>query len=144
MNYELTGGNPKKPMPIMNNYVRNDSGGIRGDERTNPAETYERKDVDGSNGKPYPQMRNFVMGSAMDGYINNQHQPVTPSTTSPDVRLGQVKYAKRAGAESVYKDATRNTADDNAASRKTQRQPSPSSGEWNAGEEGEESQGGSI
>lgn len=58
--------------------------------------------------------------------------------------LGQVKYAKRAGAVSIYKDATRNTADDNAASFKTERQPSPSSTEWNGGEEGEESQGGSI
>lgn len=38
-------------------------------------------------------------------------------------QLGQVKYAKRAGAESIYKDATRNTANDNEASAKTESNP---------------------
>lgn len=34
--------------------------------------------------------------------------------------FGQVKYAKREGAVSIYKDATRNTANDNLASAKAE------------------------
>lgn len=77
-----------------------------------------RLDVNGSSDKPFPQERNFTTDVAptqptgMGNYM--------PSETSPDVRLGQVKYARREGAESIYKDATRNTADDNAASRKAE------------------------
>lgn len=144
-NYELTGGDPKKPMPIMDNFVRDDWGGLQ-ENRPNP----EEANIDnfnltgGTPSKPYPTNRNFKMGTGNDGAIDREAQPVYPSETDPDIRLGQKKYAKRAGAVSVYKDATRNTADDNEASMKTQRQPSPSSTEWNGGEEGEESQYGSI
>lgn len=80
-----------------------------------------RQDVNGSSDKPYPQERNFVMGTGNDGFVTQEIQPVMPSTTDPDVRLGQAKYAKREGAPSIYKDGTRNTADDNAASRKAER-----------------------
>ncbi len=79
----------------------------------------ERLDVNGSDNKPYPQERNFVMGQANDG-MSAEVQPIMPSTSNPDVRLGQVKYARREGAPSIYKDGTRNTADDNAASRKAE------------------------
>ncbi len=34
--------------------------------------------------------------------------------------FGQVKYARREGAVSIYKDETRNTANDNAASKKAE------------------------
>ncbi len=40
--------------------------------------------------------------------------------TAPMRTIGQVKYARREGAVSIYKDATRNTANDNAASRKAE------------------------
>ncbi len=45
---------------------------------------------------------------------------VAPIPTRPNVSIGQAKYAKRAGATSIYKDITRNTADDNEASAKAE------------------------
>ncbi len=93
-----------------------------------------RQDVNGSTSKPYPQERNFVvdatstMPSGMGTFM--------PSETDPDIRLGQIKYARREGAPSVYKDATRNTANDNAASKKAE-----GSTIYEDCDEGEESQG---
>lgn len=68
----------------------------------------------------YYNQKNFVMGQATDGFIANETQPSMPSTIDPDVRLGQVKYARREGAVSIYKDGTRNTANDNAASKRAE------------------------
>ncbi len=51
-------------------------------------------------------------------------------------RFGQVKYAHREGATSIYKDETRNTANDNEASAKAE-----GSCVGEDYEEGEESQG---
>lgn len=77
-----------------------------------------RQDVNGSTDKPFPQERNFVMNpNPEDGVTGSV---LMPSKTAPDISIGQVKYAKREGAPSIYKDATRNTADDNAASRKAE------------------------
>lgn len=78
------------------------------------------QNVNGSSDKPFPQERNFVMGQATDGFNASEQQPIMPSTSNPDVRMGQVKYARREGAVSIYKDGTRNTADDNAASAKAE------------------------
>lgn len=50
--------------------------------------------------------------------------------------FGQVKYARREGATSIYKDETRNTANDNEASKKAE-----GSCVGENYEEGEESQG---
>ncbi len=78
-----------------------------------------RQDVNGSSDKPYPTERNFVMNANPEDGITGS--VTTPSMTAPDVSIGQAKYARREGAPSIYKDATRNTADDNAASRKAER-----------------------
>ncbi len=78
-----------------------------------------RQDVNGSSDKPYPQERNFTMDIGPT-------QPTGMGTYVPskdfgdDVSLGQVKYARREGATSIYKDVTRNTADDNRASAKAE------------------------
>ncbi len=139
MNYDLTGGNPKKPMPIMDNYSRNDSG--LGPNGQNDGVTQEniRQDVNGSTDKIFPQERNWTqdVGSTQPAGMGNY----APSTTDPDVRLGQIKYAKRAGAESVYKDATRNTANDDIASLKTQSDPYCNDNDTYRDEAAEESQG---
>jgi hypothetical protein len=74
--------------------------------------------------KPYPIEGNFnrdvaaTQPSGMGIFV--------PQTDHDNVAntFGQVKYAKRAGATSIYKDETRNTANDSAASRKTESQPS--------------------
>lgn len=47
--------------------------------------------------------------------VRSRQEPTAPNRT-----IGQEKYARRAGAASIYKDSTRNTADDNAASKKAE------------------------
>ncbi len=117
------------------NFVRDDS--FNGMIAVDTSEESLNYDLTGGNpSKPYPITGNFVRGSALDGAIANEMQPVSPSESDPDVRLGQVKYARREGAPSIYKDATRNTADDNRASRKAE-----SSTLYEVEGEGEESQG---
>jgi hypothetical protein len=61
-----------------------------------------------------------------------------PTPTDDEVSIGQEKYARREGAESIYKDETRNTADDNAASTKAE---GSVIGCDTYSDEGEESQG---
>lgn len=79
-----------------------------------------RLDVNGSDDKPYPQERNFVIDA--EATIPSRMREAAPAIGgNPSVvPLGQVKYARREGAKSIYKDATRNTANDNAASAKAE------------------------
>lgn len=83
MNYELTGGNQKKPMPIMDNFVRDDWGGQITKNSTNPAEVNIRQDINGSTDKPYPQERNFVMNPDPD----NSPMSRTEITSTSDVSV---------------------------------------------------------
>ena len=93
-----------------------------------------RQDVNGSTDKPYPQERNFTIG---DQPIMAQREPAPAIGGNPSTEpQGQIKYAKREGAKSIYKDATRNTANDNAASAKAE-----GSTEYEVEGEDEESQG---
>lgn len=103
------------------NFVRDDWGGqVRTPQSGKPSEDQSANFNIGSDNKPYPNNRNFVVGQATDGFTANETEPSMPSTTNPDMRLGQVKYARREGAVSIYKDGTRNTANDNAASAKAE------------------------
>ena len=86
--------------------------------------------------KPFPVEGNFTRDVAST-------QPTgmgefTPSADNGNVanHFGQVKYARREGAVSIYKDETRNTANDNLASAKAE-----ASCVGEEYEEGEESQG---
>jgi hypothetical protein len=101
------------------NWTRNDSGLGADAKNVGIAQENIRQDVNGSTDKPYPQERNFVV-DANATIPFGMSEPSMPSTTDPDVRLGQKKYARREGAPSIYKDATRNTADDNSASAKAE------------------------
>lgn len=100
------------------NFTRNDSGLGPDGKNKGIAQENIRQDVNGSTEKPYPQERNWVFNpNPEDGITGNV---TTPSKTGPDISIGQVKYARREGAPSIYKDETRNTADDNRASRKAE------------------------
>lgn len=80
-----------------------------------------RQDVNGSSDKPFPQEKNFVMNP--DAYTDQVGQGHTDGNLLHEPLkepFGQVKYARREGAPSIYKDASRNTADDNAASAKAE------------------------
>lgn len=104
------------------NFVRDDWGGqARTPQEGKPSEDQSASFNMGSDDKPFPNDRNFVVGQATDGFNASESQPSMPSTTDPDIRLGQVKYARREGAVSIYKDGTRNTANDNQASAKAER-----------------------
>lgn len=79
-----------------------------------------RQDVNGSSNKPYPTERNFNMDVVAT-------QPTgmgvfVPQTDHNNVvnTFGQVKYARREGAKSIYKDETRETANDLKASAKAE------------------------
>lgn len=83
----------------------------------------QRLDVNGSDNKPFPQERNFVMGTALDGEVNNSNPSMV--VTQKDHgnvanEFGQVKYARREGAKSIYKDETRATENDMRASKKAE------------------------
>jgi hypothetical protein len=54
--------------------------------------------------------------------IPNKMTPPAPALggNPANDHFGQVKYAKREGAPSIYKDVTRNTANDNLASAKAE------------------------
>lgn len=80
-----------------------------------------RQDVNGSTDKPFPQERNFVMNP--DAYTDQVGQGHTNTELGHEPAKqygGQVKYARREGAPSIYKDASRYTADDIAASKKAE------------------------
>lgn len=129
-------GSDNKPMPQMDNYKRDDWGGQILTNAVSPNENI-RQDINGSTDKPYPQERNFVRNNNPEDGITGS--VTMPSITAPNISIGQVKYARREGASSVYKDATRNTADDNRASAKAERTTL-----YEPIGEDEESQGGSI
>jgi len=79
-----------------------------------------RQDVNGSSDKPYPQERNFVIDASAT-IPNAMSEPAPAKGGNPaNDHFGQVKYARREGATSIYKDETRNTANDNAASAKAE------------------------
>ena len=79
-----------------------------------------RQDVNGSSNKPYPQERNFSIDSNAT-IPNGMSEPAPAKGGNPmNDHFGQVKYAKRSGAKSIYKDETRNTANDNLASAKAE------------------------
>lgn len=80
----------------------------------------QRSDVNGSNDKPYPQERNFVVSDQTSTVFGPGRTVVTSKDYGDDISIGQVKYARREGAISIYKDVTRNTPNDNAASRKAE------------------------
>ena len=80
----------------------------------------DRLDVNGSSDKPYPQERNFTI-DAQATIPNPMSEPAPAKGGNPaNNHFGQVKYAKREGAVSIYKDVTRNTANDNQASAKAE------------------------
>ena len=85
--------------------------------------------------KPYPVEGNFVRGDASlgEGRIETPADNVGQGTN----HFGQVKYARREGAPSIYKDATRQTQNDKDASAKAEGSSICESYE----EENEESQG---
>lgn len=120
------------------NFSRNDSGLGPDGKNVGIAQENIRQDVNGSTDKPYPQERNWVLNNDPDGMITPS-KTYTPTVAPGAQPFGLVKYAKREGAPSIYKDKTRNTADDNAASKKAE-----GSTVYEVEGEDEESQGGSI
>jgi len=79
-----------------------------------------RQDVNGSSDKPFPQERNFTI-NAEATIPNAMTAPAPAMGGNPSVEpQGQIKYARREGVKSIYKDVTRNTANDNAASAKAE------------------------
>ena len=70
----------------------------------------------------YYDQKNWVMGTGNDGFITRETNPIVTQEELGNVtnHFGQVKYAKREGAKSIYKDVTRNTANDNQASAKAE------------------------
>lgn len=80
-----------------------------------------RQDVNGSTDKPFPQERNFVLNNDIPTQRTDKGIIVPQMATGMvHNQFGQVKYAKREGAISIYKDKTRNTANDNEASAKAE------------------------
>lgn len=69
---------------------------------------------------PEPKEKGYVVDA--NGCSLGEGRTVVPSADHGNVanHFGQVKYARREGATSIYKDETRNTADDNAASKKAE------------------------
>ena len=102
------------------NYSRNDSGLGADAKNQGIAQENIRQDVNGSTDKPYPTERNFVV-DAMATSPNSMTEPAPAKGGNPaNNHFGQVKYARREGAPSIYKDGTRNTANDNEASAKAE------------------------
>lgn len=81
----------------------------------------QRQDVNGSSNKPYPTERNFVI-DAMATIPNKMTDPIVTQDELGNVQnqFGQIKYAKREGAKSIYKDVSRQTANDRIASAKAE------------------------
>ena len=72
-------------------------------------------------GIDYNQMEGGYGKFKIDAEATIPNKMTEPMPTGDEVSIGQAKYAKRAGAESIYKDETRNTADDNQASMKAEK-----------------------
>ena len=103
------------------NFVRDDWGGqVRTPQSGMPSQDQSKAFFMGSDEKPYPNDRNFVVDANATIPIG-MTEPVPAKGGNPaNNHFGQVKYARREGAPSIYKDATRNTADDNEASAKAE------------------------
>lgn len=107
------------------NFVRDDWGGqVLTPNTGNPGEVNQRQDVNGSTNKPYPQERNWTRKDDPDGRILESREEKDLLHQPGKEPFGQVKYARREGAPSIYKDASRNTADDNAATIKAEKRGS--------------------
>lgn len=94
-------------------------------------------DLTGGNpSKPFPIEGNYVRND--DPKTNGAESVSVPQMATGMVhnQFGQVKYARREGAISIYKDKTRNTANDNEASMRAE-----SSTMYEVEGENEESQG---
>lgn len=104
------------------NFVRDDWGGqVRTPQSGNSTEVNQRIDVNGSTNKPFPQERNFVINP--DAFVDNiggGHTNTSVGAEPAKQYGGQVKYARREGAPSIYQDTSRYTADDMAAARKSE------------------------
>lgn len=76
----------------------------------------DRLDVNGSQDKPFPQERNFVLNADPDGtFVVDSRIEKDATSTPSDQPFGQAKYAVRGMGPSIYQDKTRYTADDTAA-----------------------------
>lgn len=121
MTYNLDpNGSNSKPQPQIDNFSRNDSGLGPNGQNIGIAQENIRQDVNGSTDKPFPQERNWVLNNDPDGHIIQSHEDNDLLHQALKEPFGQVKYARREGAPSIYKDVSRNTADDNAATRKAE------------------------
>jgi hypothetical protein len=75
----------------------------------------------GTPSKPFPEEANFTVSSATSDVLGpgGIYTPTLDPGNDPN-HFGQVKYARREGAISIYKDVTRNSANDNEASKKAE------------------------
>lgn len=91
----------------------------------------------GQPSKPFPEEANFKVSNATSDALGQGgiYRPTLDKGNDPNY-FGQVKYARREGAVSIYKDITRNSANDNLASKKAE-----SSTLYECEGENEESQG---
>lgn len=101
--------------------TRNDSGLGPNGQNIGIAQENIRQDVNGSIDKPFPQERNWKF----DADIQTQRTDegiIVPQMATGMVhnQFGQVKYARREGAISIYKDKTRQTENDKQASAKAE------------------------
>jgi hypothetical protein len=126
------------------NFKRNDSGLGADAKNSGIAQENVRQDINGATDKPFPQERNWTLGTGNDGFITKETDPIVTQEHQGNApnHFGQVKYARREGAVSIYKDVTRNTANDNAASAKAE--GSTMGANQTMGDDYEEEQGGSI
>ena len=100
------------------NFVRDDWGGQVMTPNKGKTEMVGDEMVNGSSDKPYPTQANWVRNDDPDG-TTIKSRFVEPTVDNYAAQpFGQVKYVKREGAPSQYEDATRNTADDNAATKR--------------------------
>lgn len=104
------------------NFTRNDSGLGPNGQNVGIAQENIRQDVNGSTDKPFPQERNWVFDAGATS-PNSMTSPI-PITEPLKQYAGQVKYARREGAPSIYKDVSRQTADDRAATRRAEKEGS--------------------
>lgn len=74
----------------------------------------------GDPSKPYPIEGNYVLNPDPDMGVESETVVTQEDAGNVANHFGQVKYAVREGATSIYKDETRNTANDNEASTKTE------------------------
>ena len=76
----------------------------------------------GTPSKPYPEEANFIVDASATSDILGESRTVVTQEDYGNVvnHFGQVKYAVREGAVSIYKDETRQTNNDREASAKAE------------------------